>query len=142
MAMCTCCFEDFVALVEHEDLQVAEVEVLLLGEGQDPPRGAHDDVRGLHSLEDLDVVGNGETTVEHLSLNLRQVLSKPSELILDLVCKFSGVANNKCRAGLGVFWQLMQNGQNKHSSLAHARFSLTKDVHSNHSMRDAFLLYF
>jgi hypothetical protein len=122
-------------------LQVRQVEVLLLSQSEDSAGGAHNNVRGLHSLEYLDVVSDGQATVEDLSLHLRQVLSESGELILDLVCELTGVTDDESRAGLGVFWQLMQNCQNKYSGLSHTRFGLAEDVHSNHSMRDAFLLY-
>lgn len=35
---------------------------------------------------------------------------------------------------------LLKRGKNKHSSLAHARFGLTKDVHAQNGLWDAFML--
>lgn len=89
-------FKYFIALIDDKDLEVGEIEVLLLGKGQDSARSADDDMGRLDTLEDLDVVSNGETTVENLSDQLRQVFGKSSELILDLVSELSGVADNEC----------------------------------------------
>lgn len=97
-------FKDFIALIDYEYLEVAEVEVLLLGEGQDSTGGADDDVGGLDALQHLDVVGDGQAAVEHLSHQLRQVLSETSKLILYLVGKLSGVADDKGWDWLGVLW--------------------------------------
>jgi hypothetical protein len=97
-------------------------------------------VRRLHSLQHLDVVSDGKTTVEHLSLHLGKVLGESGELILDLVCELTGVANDECGAGLGVFRQLMQDCEDKHSSLTHTRFGLAEDVYTDHSVGDTFLL--
>jgi len=58
--------EKSVALIKDEHLEVAQVELLLTAKLQDTAGGSHNDVWGLEALEELDVVLDGLTTVDHI----------------------------------------------------------------------------
>lgn len=101
--MCTSCLEHLVALVENENLEISEIELLLFDQSENSSRGAHNNVRGLNSLKDLNVVINGLSTVHDLSSELRQVLSKSGKFVLDLICKFTNMTKDQGRTWLGLF---------------------------------------
>jgi len=133
--------EESVTLVEHEHLQVVEIEVLGLDEGEDAAGGADDDVRWVGSLEQLDVVLHGFSTVDNLGAECLHVLGEAEELVFDLVGQFAGVADNQGGAGLQlVLNQVLEHGQHKDGSLSHAGHSLAEHVNSEDSLRDALLL--
>lgn len=67
-----------------------------LDELQGSSGGADNDVRGLDSLEESDVLLDGHTAINHLCANVREVLGEANELLLDLVGEFSVVAENEC----------------------------------------------
>lgn len=87
--------EESVTLIEDEHLEVVEVKVLGLDESQDAAGGADDDVRWVGSLEQLDVVLHGLTTVDDLGAERLHVLGEAEELVLDLVGQFASMANNE-----------------------------------------------
>ena len=113
-------FEHLVALVEDEDLEVAEVKVALLDEGEDTAWGADDHVGLLDALEEGDVLADGDTTVDHLCAQLGKLLLESIKLLLDLVSELSVVAEHECRARLGVLGQLMKDSEDEDSGLSHA----------------------
>lgn len=115
--------------------------MLALGEGKDSTGRSNDNVRcGLLVLEQLDVVVHGLATVDDLCADLRHVLREALKLVLYLISQLAGVAQDQGAAGLGLFRKVLQHGEHEHGCLSHTRDSLTKDVHSEDGLRDAFLL--
>jgi hypothetical protein len=95
-------FEHFVALVEDEYLQVAEVKVALLDESEDAAWGADDHMGLLNALKESDVLADGNTTIDHLGAQLGKLLLESVELLLYLVSELSIVAKHEGRARLRV----------------------------------------
>jgi hypothetical protein len=70
--------------------------VLVADKGVETTRGGDDDVRvGLLVLENVDVVLNGSTAVEHRGLDVRKVLAETCVLVLDLESQLAGVAHDQ-----------------------------------------------
>ncbi len=65
-----------VALVENEVLDVLQVELLAADEGQDAAGGADDNV-GAVGLQDLLVLGDGQSTEEDTDLKRKSQLKNP-----------------------------------------------------------------
>lgn len=116
----TSLFEHLVALIENEDLEVGEVEVTLLNESEDSARGADNDVGSLETLEHLDVVNNGDTAINNFGSHVLELSLESVELFVDLVGELSVVAENDGRHRLGVFRELMKDGEHEDRSLSHA----------------------
>jgi len=88
--------EHLVTLIEHKALDVAQAKVLVTNEGVETTRGGDDDVRvGLLVRENVDVVLDGSTAIEHSGLHVRQVLAETRILVLDLECQLAGVAHDQ-----------------------------------------------
>ncbi len=132
--------EHFVALIEDEDGQVWEIEVLLVDQSKNSTRCSYNNVWGIHTFEKVNMFLDWLSTVYNLCLNSWKMSGESVELILDLVCKLSSVAKNQCWNWFRVFWQLVKNCQNEDGSLSHTGLCLAKDVNTNHSLGDAFLL--
>lgn len=133
-------FEHLVALVENEDLEVGEVEVALLDKSEDSPGGANDDVGLLETLEEGDVLLDGDTSEDDFGSDVRGVLEEADEFFVDLIGKLSVVAQDHGRDGLGVLRKLLEGGEDEDSSLSHAGLCLAENVDSHHGVGDAFLL--
>ena len=86
--------QHFVTLVEDEMLQLAQVEVVATNQRQKATWSAYEDLRGI-LLQLLDVLGDGLSTVHDINIYLRQVLSEPVILLLDLKGQFSGMTHHK-----------------------------------------------
>jgi len=142
MGHVTCLFEHFVALIQHEDLQVGQIKGLVLDEGQDSARSTHDHMGWLQSFQQLNVLIDGLSTVDHFSSDLRKMLGESSELFLDLISKLSSMAQYQCRHWFRVLRQLMENSENENSCLTHTRLSLAQHINTNHGIRNALLLNF
>lgn len=133
--------EHLVALIEHKALDVAQAKVLVANEGVETTRGGDDDVRvGLLVLEDVDVVLDGSTAVEHSSLDVRQVLAETCILVLDLESQLAGVAHNQDGALAVDGLDLLEGGQDEDGSFTKTRLGLAENVGSEDGLRDAVLL--
>ena len=86
--------QHFVALVEDEVLQLAQVEVVATDQRQKATWSTYEDLRRI-LLQLLDVLGDGLSTVHDINIYFRQVLSEPVILLLDLESQFSGVTHHK-----------------------------------------------
>lgn len=113
-------FEHLVALIEDEDLEIAEIEVTLLDESEDTPWGANNDMRLLNSLEESDVLANGDTAIYYLGAQLGKLLLESVELLLNLISKLSIVAENESRARLRVLRELMKDGEHEYCGFSHS----------------------
>lgn len=136
--------EHLVALVEHELLQLRDVEHLLVDERQDAAGRADDDVR-LVVLERLDVLVDVDAAVEDGGAHLRQVLLEAVELVADLEGELARVAHDErlhavvLVAGLDV--ELLQHRQHEDRRLAHARLGLAQNVVAENRLGNALVLH-
>jgi len=128
-----------IALVEHKVLQLGEVERLLLGKSQDTTRGTNHNV-GAVLLEDLPVLGNGQTTKEHRRLNVREVLLETIKLITNLVRQLPCVTKHQTGQAI-LRLELLQNGEDEDRSLTHTAVCLADDVGTQNSLRDGLELH-
>ena len=87
--------EHFVALIENEDLDVGQVEVTTLDELEDSAWSADNDVRLLDTLEQGYVLVKGHTAINNLGADVWHLSLESLELLLDLVGKFSVVAEDE-----------------------------------------------
>ena len=137
-------FQDAIALVEDEMLDVVELEGLLLGKAEDTAGSTNDDV-GAVVLEDVAVGLDGDTTVEDSGLDLRKVLGETLVLVSDLEGKLTSVAKDEdgdlvLTGGEGAGVQLVQSGQDEDGGLTHTGLGLADDVHTKDGLGDALVL--
>ena len=76
-------------------------------------------MRLLNTLEESNVLVKGHTTEDDLGADVWHLCLEPLELLLDLIGELSVVAENKGRARLRVFWELVKDGEDKNCSFAH-----------------------
>jgi hypothetical protein len=114
--------------------------VLLFDEGEDSSGGSDNNVWGLKALEELDVVLHGLTTEDNFGSYVFEVCCEADKLVLDLVSKFTSVAQNECRAGLGIFSHVLEYSQDENSGLSHTRDSLAEYIDSENSLGNTLLL--
>jgi hypothetical protein len=115
--------------------------VLLFAELLDTAGSSNDNVWGLEALEELLVVIDGLTTVDHASADVGHVLGEADELVVDLVSKLTGVAEDDSTSGFGVFGEVLQDCKHKYCSLSHSGHGLAKHINSENSFRNALLLH-
>lgn len=134
--------QHLVALVEDEHLEVVELEILSVYQGQDSAWGSNHDVGGLlRVLQQLNVIIDWNTAVEGSTSDLLEVLGESVELLLDLIRQLSGVAQDQGRSWLWVgLIDLVQDRKDEDSGLTHARHGLAEDVFARDSGWDALLL--
>ena len=130
--------EHLVRLVEDERADPAEVKVLAVGEVEQPPGGADDDVdAGREGLE-LRFVGAPAVDGEHPRAQLR---ARPLDVVSDLNGKFPGRHDDQCRWLLGGAVagedgrQPVQDGDAEGQGLAGAGPRLPDDVLAVHGQR-------
>lgn len=133
-------FEDSVALVEDEHLDVLGGHALVLGEGEDSAWGSDDDVGWSVALEELLVPGEGLTSVDDRGAELLHVPGHTVELTLDLVGELTVVAEDEGGDWGWVLVEALEDGQDKDSGLTHTRHGLAEDVDSEDGLWDALLL--
>jgi len=92
-------FQKLVALVQNEHLEVLDRQRLSAGEVKDATWGADDDVRGLVTLEHLDLLFDGLATVDNFGPDVLHELREAVKLLLDLVRELAIVTQNKGGAG-------------------------------------------
>lgn len=91
-------------------------------------------------LQDLGVLLDGSTTIEHASLDVRHVLGESVILIANLECQLTGVAHDQNGALAGDGLHLLQSGEDEDSSLSETRLGLTDDVTTKKGLRNTRLL--
>ena len=112
-------------------MKVVQVQVLFFGQLEDSSWGSDNDVRWLVSLEDLDIFSLWHSSKEHFRSDIWRVFGESQEFLLDLVGQLSGVAKDKSGVWLGVLVQLLEDREDKDSSLSHSGDGLADDVSSN-----------
>jgi len=132
--------EHLVALVQHEELEVVEVEILLLAELHHSSGSSNHDVGLLVALQDLDVFALGHSAVEHLGDHVGQILGESSDFFFDLVSQLTGVTQNQSGVRLGVLLQLLEDRNYENGGLSHSGHGLADNVSSDDRGRDALLL--
>lgn len=133
--------QHLVTLVKNEGLHAAERQLLLANQRVQTTWSTNDDV-GVRLLvrEHFNILLHRGTTVEHGSLDIRQVLAESRVLVLDLVRQLAGVAHDKDGAFARNRLQLMESGQNEDSGLSKARLGLAKHIDVEDRGRNADLL--
>jgi hypothetical protein len=118
-------FQQSVALIQHEVLQLVELHHALVHEGLDAARSCHNNVRAV-LLEESYVLSHWHTTVDHLGPDVWQVGGESVELSLDLVSKLASVAQHNC-TNFTINWlKLVQGCKYEHSGLTHTSFCLNR----------------
>lgn len=115
--------------------------MLLANQGEDTAWRANHDVWRREALEELDVLLHRLSTVDDFGAHLLHELGKAVELVLDLVRQLAGVAEDQRAICLGVLGQILENGEHKDCSLAHARDCLAQNVNAKNSFGDTLLLH-
>lgn len=134
-------FEDSIALVEDEHLDVLGWHGLVLGEGEDSSWGSDDNVWGsCWVLEQLLVSSEGLAAIDDGGAELLHVSGHAVELTLDLVGELTVMAEDHGGDGCWVLVDALKDGQNKDSGLSHTRDGLAEDVDSEDGLWDALLL--
>mmetsp|Transcript_40622 Transcript_40622/g.102257 ORF Transcript_40622/g.102257 Transcript_40622/m.102257 type:complete len:253 (+) Transcript_40622:2946-3704(+) len=131
--------EHIITLVKNETLEVVHLQALLGGQLKNAARGTDDDV-GWVVLELFTVLGYRHTTVEHTGLHGRHVLAEAVELVTDLVGELASVAEHQSVNYSVHRFDLLKDGQHKHSGLSHTTLGLADHIRTEDSLRDAFML--
>ena len=130
-----------VTLIENEDADASKAQDLITDKRVQTARRSYDDVRaGILVLDNLDILLDGGTTVEHASLDVRHVLAEPVVLVSDLERELTGVAHNQDRDLAVDGLDLLERGQDKDGCLSETRLGLRDDVASEERLGDTGLL--
>ena len=113
-------FEHFVALIEDEHLDVLKAEGLISDKGQNSSWCANDNMWRCCSFKELDLCLNRLSAKNDFGANCFHELGKSGKLSLDLVCKFTRVAEDQSRAWSWFFAQTLQYGEYENSCLSHS----------------------
>ena len=112
-------FQKFVALVEDEVLEAAQLQVALTDKSEQTPRGAHNNVRAV-VLQHRLVLADWYTSVKHGGLHVREILTESLVLVHNLKCEFTGVAENKDPDLAVLRVKLVKGRKHEHGRLSHA----------------------
>jgi len=134
-----------IELINDEELDVADVHLLLLDEGAKTAGGTDDD-GGAVLLEGADVLVLRDTTEEDGGGAVREVLVEALEFAFDLVSKFAGVDDDDGLDG-GLFTSLrggdlFEESEDEDGGLTHTSLGLGEDVTTEHSLRENLVLDF
>lgn len=133
--------EHLVALIQDEDTDATQAQELVANQSVKSARGTDNDVRvGLLVLEDLGILLDGSTTVEHASLDVGHVLGESVVLIANLECQLAGVAHDQNGAFAGDRLHLLQSGKDENSGLSKTRLRLANDITTEESLGNTCLL--
>jgi hypothetical protein len=133
--------EHLIALVENKDLTVAESEKFVSYESIQTTRCSDDNVRmRVLVFEDLGILLNRSSSVEDCCLDGWHILAETSILILDLVCKFTGVTHDQYRSLAGDRLNLLKGCQDEDGGFTETRFGLAENIDTEDALRDANLL--
>ena len=90
--------------------------------------------------EKFGVLCDRHTVVERADSDVRHVLGESGIFILDLEGEFTSVAKDNDGDLTVCRFQLLESCEDENGGLSMTRFGLTQNIHSEHSLRDAFLL--
>jgi hypothetical protein len=133
--------QHLVALIEDKDLDAAKSEVLIPHERVQSTWGCHKNVGvRLLVLQNLGILLDGGSSVEHCGLDIGHVLAEASILVLDLVGQLTSVAHDQHRGLACDGLDLLKRSEHEDCGLSETRFGLAKDVGTEDCLRDAYLL--
>lgn len=133
--------EHLVALIQNESLNTAESELLLPDEGIETSGCRNDDVRmRLLVLQNLLVLLDVGTAVEHGRLHLRHVLAETLIFVTNLEGKLTSVAHNQHRDFTSDRFDLLERAEHEDSSLSETGLGLAQNIGTEDGLRDANLL--
>lgn len=95
---------------------------------------------GVLALQDLGVLLDRSTSVEHAGLDVGHVLGESIVLVANLECQLTSVAHDQNGALAGDRLHLLQRGEHENSSLSKTRLRLTDDITTKESLRNTCLL--
>jgi hypothetical protein len=95
---------------------------------------------GVLILQNLGILLDRSSAVEHCRLNLRHIFAESSIFILDLVSQLTGMAHDKNRSLAGDRFDLLKGRKNKYRGLSKTGLCLTEDIGAENSLRDTNLL--
>lgn len=133
--------EHLVALIKHEDANATQSQELVADQSVKPARRADYDVGvGVLVLEDLGILLDRSTAVEHAGLDVGHVLGESVVLVANLECQLTSVAHDQDGALAGHRLHLLQSGEHENSSLSKTRLRLADDITTQESLRNTCLL--
>lgn len=133
--------QHLVAFIENKDLDAAQSKVLVSHEGIQSTWSSNEDVRvSLLILQDLSILLNWGTSIEHCGLDIWHVLAEASILVLDLISQLTSVAHNQ-NGGLSCNrFDLLKCSENEDCGFSETRFGLAENVGTEDCLRNAYLL--
>lgn len=112
-------------------LEIRQSELLVADESMNTAGCAHNDM-GMRLLvgQDLNILLDGCSTIEHGDADIRQELGEAIVLILNLESQFTGVAHDQYRgsASLRLLVHLLEGRQYKDGSLAKTGLGLAENI--------------
>lgn len=133
--------QHLVTLIENKDADATEAEILVPNKGLQAAWSTNNDMRvSVLVLQKLSILGDGGSTVEHASLDIRHVLAEAVVLVTDLEGQLASVAHNQHSALASHRLDLLERGQNEDSRLSKTRLGLADDVTSEKSLGNTSLL--
>lgn len=133
--------QHLITLIQDEDLAISEAKILVSDKGIQSTWSGHNDVRVcLFVLQDFGILLNGSSTIKDCCLHIGHIFAEAGVLILNLVCKLTGMAHDEDRGLTSDRLDLLESGENKDGSLTETRFGLAKDIGSEDGLRNANLL--
>mmetsp|Transcript_91908 Transcript_91908/g.148367 ORF Transcript_91908/g.148367 Transcript_91908/m.148367 type:complete len:223 (-) Transcript_91908:808-1476(-) len=128
----------FVDLVNHEDLELRDIEGLVLDQSLDAARAAHDNM-GFVVLEALLLLRQRHTTIDALHGDTLEVGLEALELLRDLVRQLPGMHNHHgLQAIIGV--DTLQGNSHEDSRFAHTGLGLCDNIIASQAVGNSLLL--
>jgi len=131
--------EHLIALIQNESLDLVSLEFLLIDELLDTTRSTNNNMRGVLSQE-LIMLTNRDASIEDAHLDGRKIFGEANKFLANLIGQLASMAHNK-GVDYAIFRdKLLQDTEDEDGGFPHTRFGLANDVHSEYSLRNAFLL--
>lgn len=130
-----------VAFIKDKDTNTSEAENLVANQGVETARGSDDDVRAsVLVLNDLDILLDWSTAVEHASLDVGHILAETVVLVANLESQLASVAHNKDGDLAINGLDLLKGGQDKDCSLSETGLGLADNITSEEGLGNTGLL--
>lgn len=134
----TSLFQNLVDLVDDEHLDAGELDGSVHDELVETARAGNDDVRGLIA-DGLLLLAHVNSSVDAHDADVGEVLLEAVKLHVDLVAELTGVDQHNGREAV-LDLDLLEDGDDKDSSLSHSRLGLGDNVVASESFGDSLLL--
>lgn len=123
-------------------LHVFGVQYFVSGKGVQSTRCGDNDVGALVLVaEEFGVLCYRCAAVESADTNIGHVLGEASIFVFDLEGEFTSVAEDEDRDFSVDRFELLKRGQDEDGSFPMSRFRLAEYIHTEHRLRDTFLLH-